>query len=252
MQHEGGEIDVAMWVRDGKLHASVRDQGIGLPPGMEEAIFVPFGFATQATGFGLGLSIARSLTDAMEGAISAESSGPNQGTTFRFWVPLLSDGGAALPRKKEEEREVVSTPPMVQGVAERPRTCLVLEDSEVLLRVLVTMLRKCAPLLRMDAVSTPLEAVCKVEEALARRQPYDLIMTDYYLEGGMDGAEFAALVRLKETHHRVERRTRVVGLSAMTDNVTRERGLALGLDAFLKKPATPDMLTEQLKLAGIR
>ena len=244
-----------MWVRDGKLHASVRDQGIGLPPGMEEAIFVPFGFATQATGFGLGLSIARSLTDAMEGAISAESSGPNQGTTFRFWVPLLTVAGATA---SVDANEAVSTPPMAvtpRGeamIAERPRTCLVLEDSEVLLRVLVTMLRKCAPSMRVDAVTTLVDAACKVEEALARRQPYDLIMTDYYLEGGMDGAEFAALVRLKETHHRVERRTRVVGLSAMTDNVTRERGLALGLDAFSKKPATPHMLTEQLMLAGIR
>lgn len=68
----------------------VRDQGIGLPPGEAEAIFEPFGRASNAqnvAGMGLGLYISRGIVAQHGGRIGAESPGPGRGTTVWFWLP---------------------------------------------------------------------------------------------------------------------------------------------------------------------
>ena len=77
-----------LWVqartgRGGRLHLSVRDNGPGVPPGLERQIFLPF-FSRRADGqqgMGLGLPICKSLVEHFGGQISA-SSQLGQGTTF--------------------------------------------------------------------------------------------------------------------------------------------------------------------------
>ena len=71
---------------------AVRDAGIGLPPGAEEAIFAPFGRAANAAasnlpGMGLGLYICRSIVERHGGWIRAASAGAGRGTTVTFWLP---------------------------------------------------------------------------------------------------------------------------------------------------------------------
>jgi signal transduction histidine kinase len=74
------------------IAVAVRDTGIGLPPGAEEAIFAPFGRATNAAasqlpGLGLGLYICRSIVERHGGWIRAASAGEGRGTTITFWLP---------------------------------------------------------------------------------------------------------------------------------------------------------------------
>lgn len=84
---------------DGYL-LTIRDEGIGLPPGQHERIFEPFGRADNAAaagipGIGLGLYISRQIAEAHLGRLAADSAGLDEGTSLRLWLPA-SDGGAHL------------------------------------------------------------------------------------------------------------------------------------------------------------
>ena len=54
-----------LWVdarqsRGGRLHSTLRDNGAGVPAGMERQIFLPF-FSTRQDGQGIGLTVVRQL-----------------------------------------------------------------------------------------------------------------------------------------------------------------------------------------------
>jgi len=71
---------------------SISDTGIGIQPFDLERIFEPFEQADgsinrQFEGTGLGLSLSRKLVNLFGGRIWAESSGRNEGSTFRFILP---------------------------------------------------------------------------------------------------------------------------------------------------------------------
>jgi signal transduction histidine kinase len=88
----GGPVEVQLAQDAGSALVKVRDYGIGLPPGVENAIFEPFGRAPNAAarnlpGLGLGLYICRRIVELHGGRIVAESEGDGFGTTFRFWLP---------------------------------------------------------------------------------------------------------------------------------------------------------------------
>ncbi len=74
------------------LQCTVRDTGIGISPDLQPHLFEAFtqadGSDTRAySGTGLGLTIAKQLTEMMGGQIEVEST-PGQGSTFRFSVRL--------------------------------------------------------------------------------------------------------------------------------------------------------------------
>jgi signal transduction histidine kinase len=71
---------------------TVRDRGIGLPPGAAAAIFEPFRRAPNAAarrlpGAGVGLYLCRQIVEHHGGRIWAESPGEGQGATLSVWLP---------------------------------------------------------------------------------------------------------------------------------------------------------------------
>jgi two-component system sensor histidine kinase KdpD len=87
-------ITVSAQVSGQHLLVGVRDDGPGVPPGREEALFEKFarGERESATpGVGLGLAICRAIVQAHGGRIWIEPRGPQAtalGADFRFTVPL--------------------------------------------------------------------------------------------------------------------------------------------------------------------
>jgi signal transduction histidine kinase len=62
-----------LWIRahqsrGGRLHVSVRDNGPGVPVGLERQIFLPF-FSTREGGQGIGLAVVRQLMFGMRGRV---------------------------------------------------------------------------------------------------------------------------------------------------------------------------------------
>jgi signal transduction histidine kinase len=90
-----GQITVSCEVQGDHVIVSVSDQGEGIPPQYLDKIFERF-FQVDGTtkrrvgGIGLGLSIARSIIEAHDGKIWAEST-PGQGSTFHFTLPCVRE-----------------------------------------------------------------------------------------------------------------------------------------------------------------
>jgi two-component system sensor kinase FixL len=73
---------------DGRaIRVAVRDAGIGLTPEKFDKLFQPF-YTTKRDGLGMGLSICRSIVDAHQGRIWAESNADGRGATFSFAIPV--------------------------------------------------------------------------------------------------------------------------------------------------------------------
>jgi PAS domain S-box-containing protein len=77
-------------VEEKSLEITVADRGAGIPEEIKARIFEPF-FTTKSNGssggLGLGLSICKSLVEAMNGTITFDGN-PGEGTICRIWIPL--------------------------------------------------------------------------------------------------------------------------------------------------------------------
>jgi C4-dicarboxylate-specific signal transduction histidine kinase len=78
-------LTLATEVRSTDVLLSVRDAGMGLPPQVDGAQFVPF-VTTKAHGLGIGLTIARTIIDAHGGTIDGRNN-PERGATFSLTLP---------------------------------------------------------------------------------------------------------------------------------------------------------------------
>lgn len=90
----GGTVTVETGLVDGRARLTVKDNGPGLPPGLD--VFQLF-VTTKAKGTGLGLSIAQQIVSEHGGEIGAHSS-PGEGATFTVSLPLQAAGDEAGER----------------------------------------------------------------------------------------------------------------------------------------------------------
>ncbi|MBI4504143.1 MAG: HAMP domain-containing histidine kinase [Chloroflexi bacterium] len=88
-----GEVEVSA-TRDGPaVRFAVRDTGVGIAPEHLPHVFERFYRIDKSRsrtlgGTGIGLTIARALSEAMGGRIWAASDGPGRGATFAFTLPV--------------------------------------------------------------------------------------------------------------------------------------------------------------------
>jgi len=86
----GSNVDVTCEKEKGCVEIRIKDSGIGIPPEEIDHIFDRFyriDKSRNSGGFGLGLSIAKSIVDAHDGYIKVQSK-PSQGTVFIIGLPL--------------------------------------------------------------------------------------------------------------------------------------------------------------------
>ena len=88
---EHSTITIAAGVHGQWLQVTVQDDGPGLPPGREEAIFEKFTRGERESnlpGVGLGLTICRAIVEAHGGTIAAQAPAPAHGAAIVFTLPL--------------------------------------------------------------------------------------------------------------------------------------------------------------------
>jgi two-component system sensor histidine kinase KdpD len=86
----GSHVTLSAEVQGAALKVAVSDDGPGLPPGREEALFQKFtrGNRESATpGVGLGLAICRAIIESHHGTIVGVNR-PGRGVSFSFTLPL--------------------------------------------------------------------------------------------------------------------------------------------------------------------
>ena len=104
----GGEVVVALAVREGRAVVTVRDNGPGMAPELVDAVQQPFSqgetaLARHNGGLGLGLSLAKRLVELHHGQITIESA-VGRGTAVHLSFPT-----EAPPSQLLEARQAAST-----------------------------------------------------------------------------------------------------------------------------------------------
>ena len=124
--NRGGRVQVRLERVDSHVEVAVSDTGIGIAPEFLPHVFERFrqadaGIARERGGLGLGLAIARQLTEMHGGTIEASSGGVNQGATFRVKIPLMIVHPSATMLPRVHPRSGASARQLRSGSSRRPR-----------------------------------------------------------------------------------------------------------------------------------
>jgi signal transduction histidine kinase/DNA-binding response OmpR family regulator len=211
-----------------RIRFSVRDTGIGIAPEQLSAIFAEFTQADVSTtrrygGTGLGLAISQRLVRLMGGELGVESE-LGRGSEFHFTI--------AFPVEATEAR------PAPGAAVLSGRRVLVVDDNPTNRRILRDILGAEGMVVEeAESAAAGLEAL----RADARRAPYDLAILDVQMPD-KDGFELAAEIRADP---RVAS-TRLLMLTSAGQRGDGERCRAMGIEAYLNKPASRADLLEAL------
>ncbi|MDR3389564.1 MAG: ATP-binding protein [Rudaea sp.] len=206
---------------------SVRDSGPGIAEAARLRLFRRFEQADGAQrhgGSGLGLAICRELVARMGGQIALDSA-PGHGSTFRVTLPLREVATG------ENVENTASSPVAAAAVA--PRTILLVEDDATVAAVIVALLQ--AQGHRLTHARHGLAAMAELEAAGC-----DIALIDLDLPG-IDGL---ALARMLPTRERKTGKLPLplIGISARSVGDEEALCLAAGMNAFLRKPVTGELL----------
>jgi PAS domain S-box-containing protein len=107
----GGRIDMRVAAERPNAIISVRDTGIGVSPEALPHIFKRFwqaesGQSREHTGLGLGLALAKHLTELHGGSIEASSTGVGKGAEFLVKLPMRNAENATTDGRQDEHDSV--------------------------------------------------------------------------------------------------------------------------------------------------
>ncbi|MBD2256003.1 PAS domain S-box protein [Pseudanabaena sp. FACHB-2040] len=220
----------------------VTDTGKGISPAFLPHVFEHFRQEDGATtrqfgGLGLGLAIARYLSEMHGGLITADSPGEGLGATFTVQLPLVPQA-ASLPTPEALSPGSLEPLPL-QGIQ-----ILIVDDDDDT--------RACNLFVLEQAGATVTQA-SSGEEALHQFQqsPPDLLICDIGMPY-MDGYQVIQTVRQIEASAAVamqgkslpatRQSTPAVALTAYAGAAYQQRVLAAGFQHHLSKPVDPDEL----------
>jgi CheY-like chemotaxis protein len=203
------------------VRISIRDQGIGISEKDMSNIFDPF-FTTKQRGSGLGLSTSFTIVEKHEGTIQVESE-LGVGTTFHVYLPSSA------------ERLVVEKPKRADTRTGKGRI-LVVDDEEAVRKVIAEVLSRLGYQGRFAQDGT--EAIRLYEEAMKERRPFDAVITDLTIPGGMGGKE--AIKQLKK----IDQQAKVIVSSGYSEDPVLANFKDHGFCAVLTKPYSADDLAD--------
>jgi two-component system, cell cycle sensor histidine kinase and response regulator CckA len=195
------------------IAVSIRDSGVGIPPQYVKKIFDPY-FTTKEKGSGLGLATSYSIVKNHGGALEVASE-VGKGSTFTIYLPAA------------ERKAATAAGP---ASASSGRTCkiLVMDDEELVRKVAYELLTGLGHDVELAGKGD--EAVEKYRQARAAGIPFDVVILDLTIRGGMGGAE--ALRKLQE----IDPGVKAIVSSGYSDDTVVANYREHGFAAFLKKP----------------
>jgi PAS domain S-box-containing protein len=222
-QAEGGALPLGT----GRyVKVTVQDQGIGMSEKVLARIFDPY-YTTKEFGHGLGLSIAHTIISNHGGHIGA-SSEPEVGTTFEFYLPVSEKPVAGDVKEKA-------------GPAGGSGRILVMDDEETVRRTTGRMLTMLSYEVAFAADGR--QALQTYGAAQEAGSPYDLVIMDLTIPGGMGGKE--AVVKL----HEIDPHARVIVASGYANDPVMADPQAYGFVGGIRKPVDMDELAEVVSKA---
>ena len=154
------------------VRISIRDEGLGIPEAHLSKVFDPY-FTTKHRGSGLGLTMTYTTIQAHNGHIAIDSE-MGKGTTIRIYMPasyeeLVESEDRSVRLKKGEGK------------------ILVMDDDEAIRNVTEKILLELG--YDVSCASDGAETIVLYQEAARSGRPYDAIIMDLTIPGGMGGKE---------------------------------------------------------------
>lgn len=157
------------------IQITFQDNGIGIDPNVMDRIFEPF-FSTKQTGYGLGLATVFSIVNKHEGYIHVESE-LGKGSVFTIYIPALTDF------VEQTTHDLQETPDWEKQSA----NILVMDDEEVIRNLLSSSLKRLG--FNVQAEPEGKQAVDAYQSAFSNGTPFDIVILDITVPGGMGGEE---------------------------------------------------------------
>jgi len=204
----------------------IEDQGIGISPENIQKIFDPY-FTTKKTGSGLGLATAYSIIKKHDGLITV-SSAVGVGTVFHIYLPAKP--GSLTPLELSRSRK--------PDVSSKGRI-LVMDDEELIRDLAAEMLTDLG--YEVSTVKDGAAAIAAYQEAGQSGDPFDVVIMDLTIPGGMGGKE--ALERMRE----IDPNVRAIVSSGYSNDPVMADYRKHGFVGVLAKPYTSDNVRSQLE-----
>ncbi|MEW6378169.1 MAG: PAS domain S-box protein [bacterium] len=173
------------------VKVSIIDQGPGIPAEILPKIFDPY-FTTKPGGSGLGLAVVYSVMKRHQGHVSAESR-PGAGTTFSLYLPVPEEKPAVEEQIREEisrkAREEIRKKRLQPGQGR----ILLMDDEQSMRDVAGNILSFLG--YEVEFAIEGEEAVRLYRKALESGQPFDCVILDLTIAGGMGGDEAIRILR---------------------------------------------------------
>ena len=222
-----GRIELAVRRDGAEAEIEVRDNGVGIEPGMLSKVFdlftqVGHPAAQSQGGLGIGLTLARTLVELHGGRIEARSAGAGKGSQFIVRLPVLSSRPAVEKSVVEKQGDAV------------PRRVLVVDDNVDAAESLGLLLRHMG-----HEVQVAHDGSAALERAHAMRP--DVLLLDVSMPG-MDGLAVASRLRADPALKRV----RIVAVTGRGHEDDRRRCREAGFDEHVVKPIAPERLRDLL------
>ena len=237
---EQGEIEIHIRLLNqamdrALLRFEVKDTGIGIPPEAMNLLFKVFSRIKQKqhyliSGTGLGLSICKKLTDLMGGDIGVESV-YGKGSTFWFTLPFELSG----PRLENPYKNQPAVEVNYSG-----KKALVAEDNLINQKIVSFQLRRMGFEVELtDNGQAALEKFASMD--------FDLVILDIQMPI-LDGYQVAKAIRQQEKG--TSAHLPIIALTANAMKGDRELYLEAGMDGYVSKPFTSEMLQQAIEFAN--
>ncbi len=220
------------------LEIRVIDNGVGIPEEQRKYLFERFNRSKYLSGsMGIGLSLCAALVEIHHGQIQFEPN-PDGGSIFKVYLPLTQENYSEEDYLKTDiilPEEHTRTPLPELLVPINSQQVLVIEDNDDLREYIVHELSR---YFQMQSASTGEDGLRKVEENV---NGFDLVMTDIMMPG-ISGIE--VIKRLRENFNTSH--IPIVALTALDSTTSKIEGLKAGVDAYLTKPFSTQLLLATL------
>ncbi len=219
--HENGESPESA----GTIILTVTDTGHGIPEDNLSQVFEPY-FTTRAAenASGLGLTVCESITRAHGGSIKI-TPGETTGTTLTVRLPAAAAEGSTI--------KLPTPAPEPQAPKKR---VLVLEDERLIRDLAAAQLVHAG--FRVDVSSEGTEAIEIFRQAHASESPFDLLIFDLTIPGGLGGAP--ALKQIRE----IDQDVQAIVSSGYSDDPVMANPEEYSFTAVLPKPYDPAQLID--------